>query len=139
MMLFGPPKRNDASTASKPSFFKNTAQHHPEPIRLRFRAQVLEQSRRTEQARDLSHRRSERVILEVRVVPQAKRNLIKKENGLIKVYLTKPAQDGRANAQLIEFLSKQLKIKKYQVRIVKGETSRHKVVEIDGDASFLAT
>ncbi len=79
------------------------------------------------------------MILEVRVIPQAKRNLIKKENGLIKVYLTKPAQDGRANAQLIEFLSKQLKIKKYQVRIVKGEASRHKVVEIDGDASLLVT
>jgi uncharacterized protein (TIGR00251 family) len=79
------------------------------------------------------------MILEIRVIPQAKRNLIKKENGLIKVYLTKPAQDGRANAQLIEFLSKQLKIKKYQVRIVKGETSRHKVVEIDGERSFLAT
>ncbi len=79
------------------------------------------------------------MILEVRVIPQAKKNLIKKENGLIKVYLTKPAQDGRANAQLIEFLSKQLKIKKYQVRIVKGEASRHKVVEIDGDASLLVT
>jgi hypothetical protein len=79
------------------------------------------------------------MILEVRVVPQAKRNLIKKENNLLKVYLTKPAHNGQANAQLIEFLSKQLKIKKYQVRIIKGETSRQKLIEIDKDASFLAT
>jgi uncharacterized protein (TIGR00251 family) len=79
------------------------------------------------------------MILEVRVIPRAKRNLIKKENNLIKIYLTKPAHDGQANVQLIELLSKELKIKKYQVRIIKGETSRHKLVEIDGAAGFLAT
>jgi uncharacterized protein (TIGR00251 family) len=79
------------------------------------------------------------MILEVRVIPQAKRNLIRKENNLIKVYLTKPARNGQANAQLIEFLSQQLKIKKYQVRIIKGETSRKKLIEVDGEAGFLAT
>lgn len=77
------------------------------------------------------------MILEVRVIPRAKRNQIKKENGLVKVYLTKPAQDGRANAQLVEFLSEQVKIKKYQIRIIKGENSRQKLLEIDGDANFL--
>jgi len=77
------------------------------------------------------------MILEVRVVPRAKRNLIKKQNNLIKVYLTRPAHNGQANAQLIEFLSQQLKIKKNQIRIVRGQTSRQKIIEIDGETSFL--
>ena len=76
--------------------------------------------------------------LEVRVIPRAKKNLLKKENNLIKVYLTKSAHNGQANAQLIEFLSQELKIKKYQIRIVKGQTSRQKIIEIDGEASFLS-
>jgi len=78
------------------------------------------------------------MILEVRIKPQAKRNRIKKENNLITVYLTKPAHNGKANSQLIEFLSKELKIKRYQVRIIKGETSRRKLIEIDGEANFFA-
>jgi uncharacterized protein (TIGR00251 family) len=77
------------------------------------------------------------MILELRVIPGTKKRLIKKENDRIKVYLTQPALDGRANNQLLEFLSEELKIKKYQIRILKGETSRNKLVEIDGDISFL--
>jgi uncharacterized protein (TIGR00251 family) len=75
--------------------------------------------------------------LEVRVVPRAKKNLLKKENNLIKVYLTKPACNGQANAQLIEFLSQELKIKKYRIRIIKGYTSRQKIIEIDGETGLL--
>lgn len=77
--------------------------------------------------------------LEVRVVPGAKKNLLKKEKNLIKLYLTKPAHKGQANIQPIEFLSKELKINKNQIRIVKGQMSRQKIVEIDGKTSLLST
>ena len=40
-------------------------------------------------------------------------------------------QDDLANMQLIEILADYLKIKKYQVKIIKGEKSRNKLVEID--------
>ena len=70
------------------------------------------------------------MLLDIRVIPKASRNLVKEEDGRLKVYLTSPAQDGKANAQLIELLSKQLKVKKYQVRIIRGEKSRDKKVEI---------
>ena len=70
------------------------------------------------------------MLLDIRVIPKASRNLVKEEDGRLKVYLTSPAQDGKANAQLIELLSKQLKVKKYQVRIIRGEKSRDKQVEI---------
>ena len=42
-----------------------------------------------------------------------------------------PAQDGKANAYLIEFLAKELYIAKSSVTIVAGFTNSHKRVEID--------
>jgi len=71
------------------------------------------------------------VILNIRVIPKASRDFIKKENNRYKVYLTKPAHSGLANKQLIELLAEHLHLKKYQLRIIKGEKSRDKVVEID--------
>lgn len=66
----------------------------------------------------------------VRVVPKASRNLVKEEGKGFKVYLTKPAQEGFANNQLISLLAEHLKIKKYQIKIIKGDKSRNKLVEI---------
>jgi len=71
------------------------------------------------------------VILNIRVIPRASRNLIKKENDSLKAYLTKAAQNGLANKQLIELLAGHLQVKKYQIKIIKGEKSRNKVIEID--------
>jgi hypothetical protein len=64
-------------------------------------------------------------------MPKASRNFVKKEDGHLKVYLTQPAQEGRANTQLIELLSESLKIKKYKIKIIKGHKSRDKLVEIN--------
>ncbi len=71
------------------------------------------------------------MILHVRVVPRSSRSAVKQENGGYKVYLTRPAQDGEANEQLVEVLSEYLKIRKYRIRIIKGERSRNKIVEVD--------
>jgi len=76
------------------------------------------------------------MILNIRVVPKASRNLIKKENDYLKAYLTKPNQDGLANAQLIELLAEHLKVKRYQIRIIRGHKSRDKAIEIDEDTGF---
>jgi uncharacterized protein (TIGR00251 family) len=70
------------------------------------------------------------MILEVRVIPKSSRNFVKKEENQFKVYLTKPAQQGLANTQLIELLSEFLNIKKYQIKIIKGHKARNKLVEI---------
>lgn len=70
------------------------------------------------------------MIFNVRVQPKASKNLVKEENGAIKVYLTKPAESGLANAQLIELLAKHLRVKKYQLKIVKGHSSRNKLIEV---------
>ena len=70
------------------------------------------------------------MILTVKVVPKASRVRVKEEPGLLKVYLTSPAQDGKANAQLVEVLATHFGTRKYLVRIVRGESSRTKTVEI---------
>ena len=70
------------------------------------------------------------MIISVRVAPKASRNLVKEEAGGFKVYLTKPAQDGLANEQLVSLLAEHLKIKKYRIKIIKGDKSRNKLVEI---------
>lgn len=71
------------------------------------------------------------MICNVRVTPKSSRNLVKKEGDNFKVYLTKPAQDGQANEQLIQLLSEFLNVKKYQVKVIKGHKTRDKLVEID--------
>ena len=70
------------------------------------------------------------MIFNVRVIPKSSRNLVEKEMRGFKVHLTKPAYDGLANGQLLGLLAEYLKIKKYQIKIIRGEKSRDKYVEI---------
>lgn len=46
----------------------------------------------------------------------------------LKVRITAAAEDGKANAALLKFLAKQLKIPKSSLVIVSGESSRYKLV-----------
>ena len=66
----------------------------------------------------------------LKVVPGAKRNLLKKEAGGIKVYLTAPAVDGKANKALVRFLAEHFDARKADVTIIKGLKSRHKTIKI---------
>jgi hypothetical protein len=71
------------------------------------------------------------MIFNVRVTARASRNRVEQIGDTLKVYLTKPAAEGQANAQLVDLLSVHFKIKKYQVSIKSGKKSRNKLVEID--------
>lgn len=66
----------------------------------------------------------------VRVITNAKQNKIVEEAGRIKVYLTAPPVEGKANKALIELLAEYFKVKKKQIVIVRGEKSRDKVLKI---------
>ncbi len=68
--------------------------------------------------------------LEVKVIPAAKKNAILQEGQRIKIYLTAPAVDGKANQALIEFLAENYKVRKNQIEIIKGLKSRNKVIII---------
>ena len=71
------------------------------------------------------------MILEVKVIPGAKKNLFKKEeNGAIKIYLTAPPVEGKANGALIDFLTEHFGVRRFQIEIIKGLKSRNKVINI---------
>jgi uncharacterized protein (TIGR00251 family) len=69
--------------------------------------------------------------LNIKVIPNAKANKLVEEPGRSKVYLTAPAVEGKANAALIEFLAKHFETKKSKISIIRGLTSRIKVVQLD--------
>ncbi|MGB9197631.1 MAG: DUF167 domain-containing protein [Terriglobales bacterium] len=69
----------------------------------------------------------------IKVHPRAKKNAITGEIGdALKVALTAPPVDGKANAACIEFFAKLLNVPRSSVNIASGETSRNKVVRIMG-------
>ena len=79
------------------------------------------------------HERDDAVVFSVRVQPRASKDEIAGEMaGALKVRLQAPALEDRANEALIEFLAQLLKTPKVAVRILSGERSRTKRLEIRG-------
>jgi len=73
------------------------------------------------------------VIFAVRVQPRASKDEITGEiAGALKIRLQAPALEDRANDALIEFVAQILKTSKSAVRILSGERSRVKRLEIRG-------
>lgn len=66
------------------------------------------------------------IILEIKVIPNAGRDELKGN----RLYLTAPAVDGKANEALVEFLSDHYNVKKNQIKIIRGQNSRNKVIKI---------
>ena len=81
---------------------------------------------------DLSEREGS-VVFVVRVQPRASHDAIAGEHdGALKIRLTAPPVDDRANDALRRFLAARLKIPVSAVRIAGGEKSRTKRIEIQG-------
>lgn len=69
-------------------------------------------------------------IFKVRVTPHAKHNKIVESNDVLRVYTTVAPENGRANDAVIKALSKHFGVAKSQIKIVRGDTTRDKVIEI---------
>ncbi len=77
--------------------------------------------------------RGDAIIFSVRVQPRASRDAIGGEwQGALKVHLTAPPVDDRANQALRRLLAEHLEIPVAAVRILSGERSRIKRVEVRG-------
>ena len=73
------------------------------------------------------------VTFAVKIHPRAKKNAISGELGeALKVSLTAPPLEGRANQACIEFLAKLLKVPRSSVTIASGHTNRYKVIRVAG-------
>jgi uncharacterized protein len=68
--------------------------------------------------------------LNIRVVPNAKKERMVEEEGRLKIYLCAPAVEGKANKALVNFLSEHYNVPRSRISVVKGEKSREKTVEI---------
>lgn len=77
------------------------------------------------------------------ITPHARGNKVEKQQvlalggeagsgDLYKVYVTVAPEQGKANKKMIDLLADYFKVSKSQIRIVKGEISRNKIVEIVG-------
>ena len=73
------------------------------------------------------------ITFAVKVHPRAKKNAITGEVGdALKVALTAPPVDGKANEACVEFFAKLLKVPRSSVSIASGLTGRNKVVRVAG-------
>jgi len=71
--------------------------------------------------------------LKIKVIPNAAKTAVVGMLGeAVKIRVQAVPEDGRANAALIEFLAKKLKITRKEVALLSGETAREKKVRISG-------
>jgi uncharacterized protein len=79
------------------------------------------------------HESDDTVTFAIKVHPRARKNSITGElGGALKLSITSPPIDGRANQACIEFFAKLLKVPRSSVTIASGQSSRNKVVRVAG-------
>ncbi len=71
---------------------------------------------------------AENLIIKLKISPNASKNEIIKTDEMVKVKITAQPIENKANKALIEFLSKNFKVPKSSIEIVKGETSKEKTI-----------
>lgn len=65
------------------------------------------------------------------VIPNSKEVFVKKEGNTYIVAVDAPPIKGKANKRLIEILADHFGVKKSRIRIIKGEKSKRKLIEIE--------
>ncbi|KLV06276.1 hypothetical protein ABT56_09660 [Photobacterium aquae] len=77
-------------------------------------------------------RQGDDLVLRLYIQPKASRDqLVGLHGEELKIAITAPPVDGKANAHLTKYLSKQFRVAKGHVIIEKGEQGRHKQVRIE--------
>ncbi len=72
-------------------------------------------------------------VIRVKVLPRSSMNRVSGiDDGIIKVKLTAPPVEGKANKALVQFIAKKLGKPKRDVEIVSGERSRLKSIRVHG-------
>jgi uncharacterized protein (TIGR00251 family) len=72
-------------------------------------------------------------IFQIKVQPRARKNAVTGELGdALKVALTAPPLEGRANEACIALLAEILKVSRSSITIAAGETSRNKLIRVSG-------
>lgn len=72
------------------------------------------------------------VILSIRVTPRARRETLTVRGGRLLAHLRAAPVDGAANEALIALLAERAGVRRSEIRIVRGQTSREKQIAIAG-------
>lgn len=72
------------------------------------------------------------MLLKIKVIPCSSKNELvgPMTDGTIKIKLTTPPVDGKANEVLIKFLAKHYAVAKSKIKIISGLTNKNKTVEL---------
>lgn len=71
------------------------------------------------------------LILRLRIVPRSKRDQIAGvHGGSLKIRITAPPVEGKANAHLLQFLAAEFGVSRRAVTLLTGQTSGHKRVSV---------
>ncbi|GHU30576.1 hypothetical protein FACS1894166_00480 [Bacilli bacterium] len=72
------------------------------------------------------------MTIKIHVIPNAKKTeMVGEYADMIKIKVKAPAVDNKANEMLIKFLAKHYQVSRASVTIIRGFTSRNKVIAID--------
>jgi uncharacterized protein len=72
------------------------------------------------------------IYLQIKISPGKPRTEIKEimENNVIKISISSPPEKGKANKELIKFLSKEFNIQKDNIKITSGQTDKIKLIRL---------
>lgn len=80
---------------------------------------------------DLADRVKPRATIAVRVTPKASRDRIAVGTDPLRIHVTAPPEDGKANEAVRRLLAESLGIPKSRLTLVRGQTSRDKIFRVD--------
>ncbi len=73
-------------------------------------------------------------VFRVRVQPGASKNeIVGVQQDALKIRISAPPVEGKANRALVQFLAEQLAVKRNQVEILNGHATRRKTIHIIGE------
>jgi len=71
------------------------------------------------------------IIIKVKIVPGSSKNkIIGAYNDVLKITITAPPVEGKANKKCITYLAKYFNIAKSKIEIISGQTSKNKLIKI---------
>lgn len=85
----------------------------------------------------ISENNNNSLIIHIKVEPRSSRSGVAGFYGEgLKVKLTSPPLEGKANKELVEVLAREFKISKKDIEIIRGEKSKNKIVRLNGVRSI---
>ena len=71
------------------------------------------------------------IVIKVKIVPGSSKNkIVGVHNNAIKITITVPPVEGKANKKCIAYLAKYFDVAKSKIKIISGQTSKNKLIKI---------